>query len=315
MEKKLKSRTNTMDAVTRYCLENPLVIALVAALGISVSALVLKVQSILSLEALQESNKKGVALTKKQKKKLMVTLGSGAAAAGQAYAQKNGLLDLFNELKYVASALYRGSGIEAITKSENVYTLMSAIPEATRLPYGISDVVLELFADAIKDYKEHDKSTTIVRTTRKTQTKNLFTLVGEGMEIMRNEVLKLAEQLQVSHPDFYNTLRATAKVIDPNTHTKLRMEVLDDVTAKFIAGIRATIAETGEYAVTDATGKCMIYLPFGNYNIVFEGENYEKRTVERKVKRGSNTIKVEMAPVFDIPAEEKTIVRKELVKK
>lgn len=140
-------------------------------------------------------------------------------------------------------------------------------------------------------------------------------MVKEGMDIMRKEVLKVAEQLQTSHPDFYNTLKATAKVIDPHTHTKLRIEATDDVTAKPLEGLKAIVRETGEYATTDKSGKCMLYLAFGDYTIDFERENYEKLSLERKVKRGSNTMKVEMTPVFDIPAEVKTTEKKELVKK
>lgn len=109
MNRKLKNRLNTMDAVTRFCLDNPLVISLISALGTIVTALKVKAQSIRVTEALQESNKKGVTITKIEAKINMINLASGAAGAGQAYASNANNATLFSELNYSAETLLNGN--------------------------------------------------------------------------------------------------------------------------------------------------------------------------------------------------------------
>lgn len=311
MQRLLKNRTNSMDAVTRFCLENPLIVDLLPALGLTVPALQVEVQSILSLAILQEANEKGVAMTKKELKQAMLNLGFGVASAGQAMFRKQGNTTLYEKLRFPVSTLMHGKSFTAIDKAMGVYDILNAINKTVREPFGLTDAVLSNYLDSITAFKNQDKSTVDVRADKKAQTALLKTMVKEGMVIMRDEVVKTAEQLVDTQPLFVMGLRDRAKVVNPSTETKQRFEIFDDVTEKAIANATIKVLQTGESAVTNTKGTCSIYLPFGDYTFEISKAEHITMTVDAKVKKGSNTMHVELAPKFILPAE--TVVEKEKV--
>lgn len=311
MQRLLKNQTNSMDAVTRFCLENPLIVALLPALGVSVPALQVKVQSILSLAILQEANEKGVTMTKKELKQAMLNLGFGIASAGQAMFRKQGNTTLYEKLRFPVATLMHGKSFTAIDKAMGVYNVLTAIDKTVREPFGLTDAVLASYLDSITTFKDNDKSTVDVRADRKAETALLKTMVKEGMVIMRDEVVKTAEQLIETQPLFVMGLRDRAKVVNPSTETKQRFEIFDDVTEKAIANATIKVLQTGETAVTNSKGLSSIYMAFGDYTFEITHANYITMTIDAKVKKGSNTMHVELAPNFILPAE--TVIEKEKV--
>ncbi len=132
------------------------------------------------------------------------------------------------------------------------------------------------------------------------------------MTIMRNEVVKVAAQLEATEPAFYNTLLETSKVVSPSSETKIRVEVADDVTRKALAQAKVSIMQTGESGITSKSSLCSLYIPYGDYTLEIAHDKYITMTVDVKVKKGSNTIHIDLAPAFDVPAE---VVNKEMVEK
>lgn len=311
MQRLLKNQTNSMDAVTRFCLENPLIVALLPALGVSVPALQVKVQSILSLAILQEANEKGVTMTKKELKQAMLNLGFGIASAGQAMFRKQGNTTLYEKLRFPVATLMHGKSFTAIEKAMGVYDVLNAIDKTVREPFGLTDAVLASYLDSITTFMDNDKSTVDVRANRKAETALIKTMVKEGMVIMRDEVVKTAEQLIETQPLFVMGLRDRAKVVNPSTETKQRFEIVDDVTEKAIANATIKVLQTGETAVTNSKGLSSIYMAFGDYTFEITHTNYITMTIDAKVKKGSNTMHVELAPKFILPAE--TVTEKEKV--
>jgi hypothetical protein len=121
-------------------------------------------------------------------------------------------------------------------------------------------------------------------------------------EIMRDEILTLAIQLKEANPEFYAQLVQTSKVISTHTHTKIRIEGKNDLDGKVLAGFKVHVKETNQDEVANSKGLCTIYLDAGVYNLVITKDNFITMTLEATVKKGSNTITVEMAPAFVIPA-------------
>lgn len=303
MLRTLKNRVKSMDAVYKFCLENPEIIEQLAALGISVTALGVNIGSIRSKEALQEYNYKGVTRDKKVLKTNMVKYGSALAQAGQSYAAANNNNTLFDKLSYSESKILNGTGISAISLTEGVYTLLNEIPVADRTPVGLTDAALDGLEDVINNFADALNNTNLVRSNRKNYTKELQQLVNEGSGIMRKRVLTAAKQLAVRYPEFYSNLINLSKVVNAHTHTKARIEVFSEITGKALEGATVTVVQTGEDDITSKKGLCSFYLPFGEYTLDVKQDGYMPMSVNVKIKKGSNTIHVDMTPEFIIPAE------------
>jgi hypothetical protein len=302
MKKILKTRLSAMEALYRFCQQNPLIVALLIALSNSVTALGLKIQSIISVQSKQQANNTGVTVTKLQLKDTMVSITAIVAFAMQAFAQKAKNMTLYNQLNFAPAELLSGSDSNAISKCREIYDIVRLIPEADRTPFGISDLVLTQMNDATDEFESDAPSTRNVISDKTAYTQSLDTLVGEGNDIMRKEILKLGRFFKTSNPDFYNGLRSSAKLQTSNTHTKIRVEATDDVTGNVISGLTAKIQGTSFEAITNLKGKCLIYLPEGTYTLICSKDHYIMMTLEVKVIRGSNTVKVQMSPSFTIPA-------------
>lgn len=132
---------------------------------------------------------------------------------------------------------------------------------------------------------------------------------------MHKDLLTLAKQLKTTEPDFYNGLKMASKVIEHETHTKVRVEAFYDVTEKPLVKVKVTIGETGETGETNNKGLCIIYVKEGDYTLVLERANYLTMQIEQKVKRGSNTVHVDMSPKFDLPTETVTNPEKVAIEK
>jgi|SRR6185436_650272 len=306
MLKKLKTQVSAMEAVLAVCLEYPLVIVLLLALDNAVIALGLKIQSIISTEGKQQLNNKGVTISKRNLKNRMVNLGGGIASAIQAYARDNDP-GMYEQMRFPKAAYLKGDDNTAISACRTIYTLVSAIPDADRNAVGATDVVLLNFKNATDDFEtKGSPSTRKVIVNKTALTRTLVTLVNEGNVIMRDKILKLSEQLKDQYPEFYIEVNQAAKLMERSTHTKIRVEGFDDTTGKSLgAGMLVLVQETGKQGVSNSKGLSTIYLDEGTYHLEISMENYITMIREVTVEKGSNTIKAEMSPAFNVPAVNK----------
>lgn len=295
-----------MEAVLVVCLEYPMVIMLLLALDNAVIALGLKIQSVLSTEGKQQLNNKGVTISKKKRKKMMVNLGSAIASAIQAFAVDSDPT-LYENMRFPKSVYLNGTDSDAISACRTIHTIVSAIPLADRNAVGVTDAVLLSFKNATDDYEtKGSKSTRKVIVNKTALTRMLVTLVGEGNVIMRDKILKLSEQLKDQYPEFYIEVNQAAKLIESNTHTKVRVEGIDIESGESLGeGMTVLVQETGKQGTSGSNGLCTIYLKEGVYHLEISMENYNTLIREVTVDRGSNTIKAEMVPTFNVPAVKK----------
>jgi hypothetical protein len=292
-----------MEAVYAVCLQYPLVLLFLLALDNATTSIGLKIQSIISTQGKQQQNNKGVTLTKRQLKKTMLDLASGIAQAIQAYSKTISDETLFEKLRFAKAAYLKGGDNNAISLCRTIYDIVNAIPVLTREPFGVSDAVLLSFKNSTDDFETNGAPSTRNVITKKTSlTKMLVTLVKEGNSIMRNQILKLADQLQEDYPEFYIEVNQAAKLIVANTHTKARVEAVDDSTNMVIQGMKVKVLQNGQEGLTNTKGLCVLYLDAGTYTFEYSKDNYITMTVTVKIKRGSNTLKAEMSPAFVIPA-------------
>jgi hypothetical protein len=302
MKKILKTRLSAMEAVYSFCQQYPAVVALLLALSNSVTSLGLKIQAIIGIQSKQQADNTGVTVTKFQLKDNMVSIAAIVAFAIQALANKAKNATLYNSLQLSPADLLKGDASDAIAKCRNIYDIVKAILLEDRTPYGISDEVLESLKTATDEFESDAPATRNVISNKHAYTLLLDTLVSEGNDIMRKEILKLGRTFKSTNPDFYNGLRNSSKLITSNTHTKIRVEAIDDVTGMPLAGMLAKAQGTSFEAITDTEGKCLIYLPEGTYTMIYAKDGYIQMIVEIKVIRGSNTVKVELSPAFNVSA-------------
>jgi ubiquinone/menaquinone biosynthesis C-methylase UbiE len=306
MKKSLKKRVDPLEAVYMFCLENSGIWMPLLALANAISALGLKIQTIMSTAAKQQANNKGVTLTKKQRKNGMLNIGAGIAGAMRAYSKSVSDETLFKKLTFNAGMLLKGSGINAIAACRNVYAIVSQIPLADRTPFGVTDAVLLSLKNSTDDFENKiNKSTRLIITEKTMLTDLLLTLVNEGCSIMRDEILTLAIQLKEANPEFYAQLVQTSKVIPSQTHTKIRVEGRNDLDSSVLPDLKVRVQQTGQEGVTNAKGLCTIYLAEGDYNLEISKANFIAMNLSVHVKKGSNTFKVQMSPVFNVPAVNK----------
>ncbi|MEP7167801.1 MAG: carboxypeptidase-like regulatory domain-containing protein [Bacteroidota bacterium] len=271
------------------------------------AALDLKIQAIYATDAQQEENNKGVTRTKKQVKTDMSNVASSTAACLQAFASVNNDQNLYSQMQIEFSDIMKAKDGKAIGKCDLILEKALALPLDQIELVGISQLVLDTLDQSIKDYKAVASSTGTVRTNKKGLTSNLTTLTGEANKIMRTQLLKMGKQWKISHPDFYNGMVDSAKVIHVNIHTKARISVKDENDmAVENASIVITSADgrklTGK---TNAKGNCTISrVPEGSASMTISKPDFSEKTLDglNFLRGKSLTRAITLLPEFDVPA-------------
>jgi len=276
MEKKLQQSVDSFNAFTKFSRENELVWISVTAYGIALTALELKVKSIIVTESQQEENNKGVTRTKDEQKSEMANEAIGVAQALQGYAISIGDNDLFDLMSTSYTNIYRVKNSEAIAAAQRVFDTASALPIASLQPFGISATVLTTLKTSIENFIAVAPSTRNVKAHRLVLTKNLTQLVKEANTLMRKNLLKIARQFKKTNPDFYAGLVGNAKVIRHTLHARLRLTVTDAKTKNVLPGALIEIEGTELKGMTDMKGKCTVTLvPAGMQTITVKKTGYE----------------------------------------
>lgn len=281
MKRILKEQVDAMNAFENFCSENSEIWSSTTAFGIALTALRLKINSIYSTESRQEQNNKGVTHTKAEKKAELANSTVAVSNAMQAYALSINDQVLFNQMGVTYSKIYYLKNETAISAAELVLEKVQSFPAEELEPFGITDAVKDTLASVIENYKSVASSTRNVIVERMVLTSNLDKLVKEGNVIMRKNLLKQGRQFKAAYPDFYAGMVANAKVINKNTHAKMRLTVRDESTKQPLAGVLIEISETPLQGMTDMQGKCTITnVGEGKHEVVLKKTNYAVYTIE-----------------------------------
>ncbi|HKR03642.1 MAG TPA: carboxypeptidase-like regulatory domain-containing protein [Bacteroidia bacterium] len=279
------------------------------------TAMDLKIQAIYATDSQQEEDNKGVTRTRKQVKTAMANVASSTASCLQSFASVNDDQNLYSQMQIELSDIMRAKDATAIGKCNLVLQKASGLPLAAIEPFGISQLVIDTLEQSIEDYKGVAASTGDVRTIRKGLTKNLTTLTGEANKIMRTQLLKMGKQWRTSHPDFYEGMVNSAKVIRVSIHTKARVTVKDENDA-FVenATIVITSADGSQLTgKTTAKGSCTISrVPEGSASMTISKPNFIEKTIEGlNFQRGKTLSRtITLLPEFDVPAVSETSKQK-----
>jgi hypothetical protein len=271
------------------------------------AALTLKKQSIITTDSQQEENNKGVTRTKKQVKTDMATVASAAASCLQGFASTKGDQNLYSLMQIELSNIMKAKDGIAIGKAKLVLGKCEGLPLNEIEPFGISQIVIDTIDQSIQDYEAVLSSTGNVKARKKSLTSNLTTLTDEANVIMRNQMLKIAKQWRSSHPDLYNGMVNSAKLIRVSIHTKARITVVDENdVAVADASIVITSADGSQLkGKTDSKGKCTISrVPDGEASMSIIKPNFIEKTIDGlNFQRGKSlTRKITLLPEFDVPA-------------
>lgn len=294
MDKKLQESVDSFNAFTRFSKDNETIWTPVTAYGTGLTALELKVKTILTTESQQEENNKGVTRTKDEQKIEMANEAVGVAQAQQGYAMSIGDSTLFDLMSTPYSSIYRVKNPSAIAAAQLIYDTAKALPIVSLQPFGISAAVLDTLKTSIENFTAVAPSTRNVKAHRLVLTKNLTKLVKEANTIMRKNLLKIARQFKKTNPDFYAGLVANAKVIASSTHAKIYLTVSDQKTGVPLTGALVEIEGTVLKGLTDMKGKCTVTrVPEGIRNVTVKKTDYDVATLFAvEFKRGKSVRRI-----------------------
>ncbi|MEP7171305.1 MAG: hypothetical protein ABI855_18195, partial [Bacteroidota bacterium] len=228
MEKKLKENYDALVSVNDLCKKYPEIWQFLTAFVSALAAIGIKIESILNVAAQQSKNTTGVAVTKGTKKRGMARIAVAVAQGLQAFGESIQDPDLIKEMSISYTDIMGAKNAPALSMCMLILSTASGLPQVDMLKFGISPVVLQTLTESIASYSAVQESTRIVKTNKTKLTKNLNTLVKEGNSIMRKELLKIARQFEITHPDFYYELLDAAKVQTQNIHSKIRIFAVEE---------------------------------------------------------------------------------------
>lgn len=299
MKKSLKVKLNAFLVFKQFCESNRITWESNTAFLNAFAAFETKIQSILSTEAEQQENNKGVARTKAEKKLQLTNLAVSIAAALQGYAIDTDNPALYDQMNITPTDIYRAGATNAISNALLVADTARELDAAAIAPYGITPTVISALDAAIDKYTTTSASTRNVIVNKSLLTADLTELVNEANVIMRKQLIKIGFQFKVTDPNFYAGMVQSAKLIEANIHTKLKLTAVDGESQQPLTGVIVEVEGTGLQGVTDMYGKCTVTeVPEGPHTIRLMKTNYDQTVIEGvEFKRGKSTnLKVAMAP-------------------
>lgn len=303
MKKSLKVKLNAFLVFKQFCESNRITWESNTAFFNAFAAFETKIQSILSTEAEQQENNKGVARTKAEKKLQLTNLAVSIAAALQGYAIDTDNPALYDQMNITPTDIYRAGATNAISNALLVADTARELDAAAIAPYGITTTVISALDAAIDKYTTTSASTRNVIVNKSLLTADLTELVNEANVIMRKQLIKIGFQFKVTDPNFYAGMVQSAKLIEANIHTKLKLTAVDGESQQPLTGVIVEVEGTGLQGVTDMYGKCTVTeVPEGPHTIRLMKTNYDQTVIEGvEFKRGkSTTLKVAMAPNHEV---------------
>ena len=309
MNKNQKSQLDAFNAFKNYCNSNSIVWQLVVAFATSLTALGVKIQSLLNQQFQQDKDTKGVTIGKREMKSMMANMAASIAGAIQAYASIKNLHDLFDEMAISYSDIYSKPDSEAISNSQGVLDKVTSLTVAVLKPYGVSDTVVQSLHDLVQTYSSKvSTSTKEVKTNRKNYSHNIDVLIGEANTIMRKQLLKMALQWKTTNTDFYNGLVSSARIDRSVMHTRLSITVADEATGEMIPKCTILIDGTELKGITNKNGKCTISsVPMGEHDVTVMCDKYTTMHYDKvNFIRGKSTrMEALLTKAFDL-TENKT---------
>lgn len=211
------------------------------------------------------------------------------ATLGYAHSVKNN--ELAEAVSLTGEDLRVLSKMDATDRCELIKNAASANISALA-DWGLTAGDITDLESKINAYRQQAQRPRLTIVTKSAANKKVKGLVRDTLDnLLKNDLDRMAETLRYSNREFWSGYKMAREIIDLGVrHSRVKGVVMDE-TDKPLTGIRFGIYDTEtrkllHEVVTSANGVFNVgRLPRGDFDFVWEGEGFEKRT-ESSVKIG-----------------------------
>ena len=281
MNSRQESHFNMFTSVNKVGTDNATFVATIPELQNDFAANSAVIATLSGLASLQAQVINGIAIDKKDLKKVMATFAFNYSGPGRAWAAKLGNDEIFQALNISFSKIMKAEDGLAGPIVQNMYNILNA-NAATLLPYGLTPAMLGQLLSSINDYTAIVPLTGGAVNNRQTYTTNIDNLIKRHLLFLERQLDSLVVAQFNANPDFVSTYKNSREIIDPpKRSTTFKILVLEQsATPKAtqptpIAGAKVQAVGTAKFAFTDETGNCELKeFRKGIYSILVTSPNH-----------------------------------------
>lgn len=258
MNQTLENKLSMYLAVQKVCADNNSIWSGIVACATAITDLQNKVNQIVTVRQIQESNPTGITQDKAVRKEIMVNQAMFVKGAVQAYATNNGNNELFESVNYSVSEMKRPADTICRDRALLIYNKANDIV-ASLSTYGVDATVLSNLQTAINDYAAIIARPRTAKSSIKAATTALNQLFVDTDLIIKRKIDLLMVQFKATNTSFYNTYLNARIIIDLGKGSKTIEVILNALEMKTVQRVinDTILANTG----TTKLRYCADHLP------------------------------------------------------
>ncbi len=233
MNQTLENKLSMYLAVQKVCDDNSIVWSGIVACATAITDLQNKVNEIVTVRQVQESNPTGITQDKAVKKDVMVNQAMFVKGAVQAYATNTGNNELFESVNYSISEMKRPADTICRDRALLIYNKANEVV-ASLSTYGVDATVLTSFQTAINEYAAIIARPRTARSSIKAATTALNKLFVDTDLIIKRKIDLLMVQFKATNTSFYNTYLNARQIIDLGKGSTTLEVILNPLQVKTI---------------------------------------------------------------------------------
>lgn len=210
------------------------------------------------LAAQQEQIITGYASAKANQKKLVALRTMTVAGPARGYFLNSGNTVMSNQLNISYSKLFKMKDGLLGGFCMELYTIIAPL-QADLVSYGVSNDMLEQWADSINTYKTLVSNPRVAISNRKVETGDLDTMVIALNEFCRTTLTSIVEVLRETNPNYYKNFHVNMKqIVRGHRYTRLECVCTMGDSGAVVPNAVVSVDGTTLHATTDAQGMCTI---------------------------------------------------------
>ncbi|MBI4931996.1 MAG: carboxypeptidase regulatory-like domain-containing protein [Bacteroidetes bacterium] len=281
MNSQQEARFNMFGTVAKVGTDNSTFIATIPELQNGFNTNQTVIATLSGLASLQAQVINGIAIDKKDLKKVMATFAFNYSGPGRAWAAKLGNDEIFQALNISISKIRETLDGLAAPIAQNMYNISNA-NAATLIPFGLTAAMLGELLASINDYTAIVPLTGGAINNRQTYTQNIDDVIKKHLLFLERQLDSLVVAQSNANPDFVSTYKNSREIIDPPKHsTTFKILVLEQTATPRttqpapIEGAKVQAVNTAKVAFTDASGNTELKeFRKGIYSILVTSPNH-----------------------------------------
>ena len=233
MNQTLENKLSMYLAVQKVCADNNSIWSGIVACATAITDLQNKVNEIVTVRQVQESNPTGITQDKQVKREVMIEQAMFVKGAVQAYATNTTNNELFESVNYSVSEMKRPADTICRDRALLIYNKANDIV-ASLSTYGVDAAVLTSLQTAINDYAAIIARPRNAKNSIKAATTALNQLFSATDLIIKRKIDLLMLQFKATNSSFYNTYLNARIIIDLGKGSKTLEVILNPLEIKTV---------------------------------------------------------------------------------